>query len=115
MPCSVGARKKGPGKVANQKARWLQKRAIRRQLEREQQNAKLGYSGRPNLLRSTAKNHIHQCLGVKTALKPHKLKATRAGFTAIRDSTGIKRVYSLDDMVGDGSRFHFKLKTWDGR
>jgi hypothetical protein len=51
---------------------------------------------------------------VKTALKTHKLRVTRAGFTAIRDEGGIKRMYSLGDMVGDGSKFHFELKAWDG-
>jgi hypothetical protein len=100
--------------VANQKARWLQKRAIKRKLEREQQRLKLGYSSKPSVRRSAVKNHLHPYSGVKTTLQMHKLRATRAGFTAIRDSGGVKRAYSLDDMVGNGSTFHFKLKAWDG-
>jgi hypothetical protein len=44
---------------------------------------------------------------VKTRLEARKLKATKTGFTAVRDGKDEEkglRAYRLDEMVGEGSR-----------
>ena len=64
--------------------------------------------------KQTFKHHVHSSLVVKTDLPTRKLKVTKTGFTATRDKGCLKHVFSLDEMVGENSKHHFELKTWDG-
>ena len=41
--------------------------------------------------------------------------AAKTGYVGIRDSRASKRVYKLDEMVGEGSKFKFNLLEWDGK
>jgi hypothetical protein len=39
----------------------------------------------------------------------------KTGYIGVRDSKTNKRVYTLREMVGEGSKFNFNLIEWDGR
>jgi hypothetical protein len=39
----------------------------------------------------------------------------KSGYIAIRDQSGNKQVHKLEQMVGEGSKFHFDLVEWDGK
>jgi hypothetical protein len=92
------------------KNRGKSKRAIKR-LE-EKRAAPYGlYAVKPNALN----RHVRSATAIKTTLNPRKLGATKSGWTGTRDQGGYKRVFTLDEMVGETSIFKFKLERWDGR
>jgi hypothetical protein len=36
-------------------------------------------------------------------------------YVGARDSGGLKKIFGLDDLVGDSSTYAFELRKWDGR
>ncbi|KZP02401.1 hypothetical protein FIBSPDRAFT_970041 [Athelia psychrophila] len=39
----------------------------------------------------------------------------KTGYQGARDKGGVKRVYTLPELVGEGSKFGFDLRKWDGK
>ena len=44
-----------------------------------------------------------------------KVRHTKLAYTGGRLKSAARRVYTLDELVGVGSKFRFKLEKWDGR
>ncbi|TRM64738.1 hypothetical protein BD626DRAFT_399710, partial [Schizophyllum amplum] len=66
----------------------------------------------------TRRKHIAAAEPIVRQIAMQKLRVTRTGYTAMRDTTKGKkhhRVYRLQDMVGPDSLFKFELYEWDGR
>lgn len=68
------------------------------------------YAVKPNALRHI----VRSAKPIKTALKTKKLPHTKNGYTAGRDKATQRRVYELDELVGEHSAHGFELKPWDG-
>jgi hypothetical protein len=75
----------------------------------------VAYGGSLKPRKRTVEHHIHPSSPLQTDLQTRNLRATKTGFTALRDTERIEGVYSLDELVGKKSEFGFDLKTWDGR
>jgi hypothetical protein len=44
-----------------------------------------------------------------------KLRHTKSAYTGGRLKAASRRVYGLDELVGERSTFKFKLEKWDGK
>jgi hypothetical protein len=69
------------------------------------------YAVKPRVLNC----HVRPATAVKTKLEAWKLKHTKNGWTDARDQGGYRQVFTLDETVGENSRFKFGLDHWDGR
>jgi hypothetical protein len=69
------------------------------------------YSIRP----ATVKKHVAHADPVSTALNASDLPAASTGYTAVLEKTHGKKVYRLEELVGEGSKFGFELRQWDGK
>jgi hypothetical protein len=69
------------------------------------------YSVKPVMLN----RHVRPATAFQSQLKTKKLKHTKNAWTGARDKGGYKRVFALDEMVGENSIFDFQLERWDGR
>jgi hypothetical protein len=100
------------GSVENslRKKRGHAKRAMQR-LERKRAAPFGDYAVKPSVLN----RHVRPASAIQSGLKTKKLKHTKNAWTGARDEGGHKRVFILDEMVGEGSIFHFRLERWDGR
>jgi hypothetical protein len=91
------------------KKRGKAKRAVKRL--QEQRAAPYGlYVVKPALLN----RHARPATAVTTGFDTTKLGATKNGWTGTRDQGGYKRVFTLDEMVGEKSIFKFRLERWGG-
>lgn len=72
-----------------------------------------GFGGRVKASTSV-KHHVHPSIPVKTSLEMLKLWVTKPGYIATRDENPTKVVYRLEEMIGEHSKFQFKLEAWDG-
>jgi hypothetical protein len=52
---------------------------------------------------------------IQTPLDVHDMPHTSTSYLGIRDSGGLKKVFGLDELVGNGSSYGFELRKWDGR
>ena len=59
--------------------------------------------------------HVRPAAAVDVKFDSMKLRHMKSAYTGGRLKGSPKRVYSLDELVGDGSAFKFRLETWDGR
>jgi hypothetical protein len=59
--------------------------------------------------------HVRPATAVDAAFDAMKLRRTKSAYTGGRLKSGAKRIYRLDELIGDGSTFKFRLETWDGR
>ena len=100
------------GSVENslRKKRGHAKRAMQRM--EQKRAAPFGeYAVKPSVLN----RHVRPAAAIQSELKTKKLKHTKNAWTGARDKGGYKRVFTLDEMVGEGSIFNFQLERWDGR
>jgi hypothetical protein len=110
---STGGKMGKTGNSSQKKMRKLRsKRARQLRRERERLNAPYGaYQVRPR----AKTHHILKAKEVRTDLITRKLRVTKTGWTGSRDTKEQEdRQYSLDELVGEGSEFGFKVETWDG-
>ena len=59
--------------------------------------------------------HVRPALAVDVKFDAMKLRHVKSAYTGGRFKGNAKRVYRLDELVGDDSKFKFRLETWDGR
>lgn len=64
---------------------------------------------------STINKHVRPAAPIQTQLDAEDLPHTRNAYTGWRDTDGHGKVYTLEELVGEGSEFGFKLERWDGR
>ena len=50
-----------------------------------------------------------------TSIDSSKSSHISTGFTGLDNGERQKKLYSLEELVGEGSKFGFKLQAWDGR
>jgi len=100
------------GSIENslRKKRGHAKRAMQR-LERKHGAPFGDYVVKPSILN----RHVRPASAIQSGLKTKKLKHTKNAWTGARDKGGHKRIFTLDEMVGEGSIFNFRLERWDGR
>ena len=58
--------------------------------------------------------HVRPATAVDVKFDAMKLRHTKAGYTGGHLKSG-RRIYRLDELVGDSSIFKFRLETWDGK
>jgi len=52
---------------------------------------------------------------LRTEIDSAQSSHINTGFTGLDNRERHKKLYSLEELVGEGSKFGFKLQTWDGR
>jgi hypothetical protein len=109
LPRQPDAGTHGPSDTIRRKRKGHVKRAMRRHLEKLA--APHGdYAAKPKLVN----RHVRPATPIVTVVDAQRLKRTKMAWTGARDKGGYGRVFTLDEMVGDNSRFKFKLERWDG-
>jgi hypothetical protein len=74
--------------------------------------------GRPyDVHPSTRLKHTHHSSAVDTEVKFEDIPISLPGYIGLRSTKeqSDRAEYTLDDLIGEGSRFKFKLQKWDGR
>lgn len=85
-----------------------------RKLKREIDMAAASYGTSRVRLKAKA-HHVLRATEFRTVLKTPKLRVAKTGWVGLRDHNEREdREYSLDELVGEGSKFGFSLKAWDG-
>jgi hypothetical protein len=51
---------------------------------------------------------------IRTGLNAMNMPHASTGYLGKRDSGGAKRVFRLEELVGNGSQYGFELRKWDG-
>ena len=64
---------------------------------------------------SVLNRYVHPAVAIQSELRTKKLKHTKNAWTGARDKGGYKHMFTLDEMVWEGSIFNFQLERWDGR
>lgn len=64
----------------------------------------------PTAVARNLKDLLTHQTGFKTSSMPH----TAPGYQGRNAKGAVKKVYSLEELVGEGSKFGFDLKRWDG-
>ena len=59
--------------------------------------------------------HVRPTLAVDVKFDAMKLRHVKSAYTGGRLKGNAKQVYRLDELVGDNSKFKFRLETWDGQ
>jgi hypothetical protein len=106
--------KKAGQKYHSQKTRSHAKRKRERANEWKEREA----GGQPYDVRaSTHLKHMDQSNTVDAEVNISDIPISAPGYIGLRDAKEQKdRVeYALDDLVGEGSHFKFKLQSWDGQ
>jgi hypothetical protein len=94
--------------VAYKKLAFKKRRAADRQRAKDDVNADVPPSIRKRHTTSSAP------INVPTFGLDEKVPA-KTGYVGVRDAKASKRVYRLNEMVGERSRFKFNLVEWDGK
>jgi hypothetical protein len=106
--------KKAERRYRSNKMRSHAKRKRERANERKEREA----GGQPYEVRpSTRLKHVHQSDVVNTKVNLADMPISAPGYIGVRDTAEQKDTtkHTLDDLIGEGSRFKFKLQKWDGR
>lgn len=101
-------KKKSKSKIEYKKLAFKKRRAADRQGAKDDIEVKV----RPSL------QERHTASSTPVSVPSFNLDAKTAaktGYVGIRDSKASKRVYKLDEVVGEGSKFKFNLLEWDGK
>lgn len=53
--------------------------------------------------------------GHQTQFATDAMPHTKTSYQGLRGSGAVKRVYGLEELVGEGSKFGMDLKHWDGK
>lgn len=111
-PAAVDAgpsQRKSKRTVERQKTRSKQRRESQRQAEK----ASIASSSRTKP--SVCKRHLRAASPLKPLFTLADKRVALTAYVGLRDSKGDQRAYTLNEMVGDGSRFGFRCMEWDGR
>jgi hypothetical protein len=52
---------------------------------------------------------------IRTSINAGNLPHTSTAYLGMRDSSGSRKVFQLEELVGEGSKYRFELRKWDGR
>jgi hypothetical protein len=92
------------------KKRANSKRAMRR-LEEKRAASYGDYVVKPQVINK----YIRPAVAIDVKLDALKLRHTKSAYTGGWLKSAARRLYTLDELVGEGSKFKFKLEKWDGR
>jgi hypothetical protein len=92
------------------KKRANAKRAVKR-LEHKRAAPYGDYSVKPHAINK----YVRSATAIDAKLDAIKLRHTKQAYTGGRLRSNPRRVYRLDELVGEDSLFKFKLEPWDGR
>ena len=70
-----------------------------------------GYEARPDI----NKKFLENPTTVQTRISMQGCKAASSGYIGIKGNIPSSQVHELRDLVGETSKFHFKLQEWDGQ
>lgn len=101
---------RGSKEDIRRKGRANAKRAVAR-LDEKRAAPYGDYVVKPRLVNK----HVRPAAAVHVKYDAMKLRHTKSAYTGGRLKGSPKRIYSLDELVGDGSKFKFRLESWDGR
>lgn len=92
----------------------------KRKRDRAEQRKERETTGHPYEVRhATRQKHIHtsKAVTVDAGFDLAGIPISAPGYIGLRDGEEVKdnTAYKLDDLVGENSRFKFKLQKWDGR
>lgn len=88
--------------------------ANRRKKRRSQQLAKPGQSQATEVRPSIMRKYIQPAVGIPTQLSTETLPAASGAFVANRGGGG-KKLYRLEDVVGEKAKVPLKLVKWDAK
>jgi hypothetical protein len=101
-------KKKSKSRIAYKKLAFKRRRAADRQSTKDDIEASVRPSIRERHTASANPINVPSFnLDTKTAAK--------TGYVGVRDSRASKQVYSLNELIGGGSKFKFNLVEWDGK
>jgi hypothetical protein len=106
-PATQKCKRKSKSKIAYKKLAFKRRRAADRQNAKDDADVNVRPSMRARHTTTTPVDVPTFSLDTKTPAK--------TGYVGIRDPNASKRVYTLSEMVGEGSRFNFNLVEWDGK
>jgi hypothetical protein len=69
------------------------------------------YAVKPRIINK----YIRPSVAVNVKFDALKLRHTKSAYTGGRFKAAARRVYRVDELIGEGSKFKFKLERWDGR
>jgi hypothetical protein len=93
-----------------QKKRSKKNRAKRRQAEAQA----TGYGPHRESIKRALHKHVKPSNPVETKFSIQATDMTSTGYLGLRNQNS-KKVYPLEELVGEGSKFHLRLVPWDGR
>jgi hypothetical protein len=105
---------KADKRYRSNKTRSHAKRTRARANERKEREA----GGQPYEVRASSRlKHVHQSNALNADVSLTDMPISAPGYIGVRDTAEQKdtRDYQLGDLIGEGSRFKFQLKKWDGR
>jgi hypothetical protein len=100
----------GSAEDIRRKKRANAKRAVKR-LEAKRAVPYGDYAVKPRIINKYVRSST--AIGVK--FDATKLRHTKHAYTGGRPESHPKKIYSLNELVGNNSRFKFRLERWDGR
>lgn len=100
----------GSAEDIRRKKRANARQAVKR-LEAKQAEPYGDYAVKPRIINK----YVRSSTAVGVKFDATKLRHTKHAYTGSRPDTHSKRIYSLDELVGDNSRFKFRLERWDSR
>jgi hypothetical protein len=91
----------------------LNRKCQRAERRKEREAAGMLYEVRP----ATCQKHVHPSKVVDAEVTLTDIPITSPGYISLCDVEDKKdrMAYQLEDLVGEGSHFKFKLQKWDGR
>jgi hypothetical protein len=104
----------GAGKKygSNKKRSRAKRKRDRAEQRKEREAGVHPYEVRP----ATRQKHVHGSEAADAKLDLAGISISDPGYISLRDAEELKdkTAYKLDDLVGESSRFKFKLQKWDG-
>jgi hypothetical protein len=82
-----------------------------RRLEEKRAASYGDYIAKPQVINK----YIRPVVAIDVKFDALKLRQTKSAYTGGRLKSAARRVYTLDELVGEGSKFKFKLEKWVGK
>jgi hypothetical protein len=97
---------------SNKKRGHAKRKRDRAEQRKEREAGVQSYEVRP----ASRKKHVHGSKAADAQLELADIPISAPGYVGLRDTQELKdrTAYRLDDLVGENSRFKFKLQKWDG-
>jgi hypothetical protein len=103
--------KPGTAELAYRKAKGKAREKMK--VERQRRGAPYGhFTAKSRQVKKHIKESGHP---IQAGLDANDMRHASTGYLGARYTGGTKRVYELDEVVGDESMYGFELRKWDGR